>query len=84
MSKAITCFSTPNQARVKRIFLFGKNNTLQKPVPLILDGKELPWVTSASHLGRELHESGDMNHDASLKSLSSSQSTEMIRFRLML
>ena len=63
-------FSTdpnPSKSKTKCIFVCGKNKTLQKPVPLMLDGKELPWETSASHLGHELHESGNMNHDASVK-----------------
>ena len=38
-----------------------------KPAPLILSGKELPWVASATHLGHELHESGSMDHDCCVK-----------------
>ena len=38
-----------------------------KPAPLILGGRELPWVATASHLGHELHESGNMEHDAKVK-----------------
>ena len=38
-----------------------------KPAPLSLCGRDLPWVRTASHLGHELHESGNMEHDASVK-----------------
>ena len=63
-------FSTdPNPAKSKSkcIFMIGKKKNLPKPAPLILSGKELPWVASATHLGHELHESGSMDHDACVK-----------------
>ena len=31
------------------------------PVPFMLDGKLLPWLASATHIGHELHESGSMD-----------------------
>ena len=40
---------------------------MPKPAPLQLYGKELPWVTSATHLGHELHENANMNHDCKCK-----------------
>ena len=33
----------------------------------MLEGKELPWVETATHLGHELHQSGLMEHDAKVK-----------------
>ena len=63
-------FSTdPNPAKSKSkcIFMIGRNRHLAKPLPLLLDGKELPWVASATHLGHELHESGSMDHDCCVK-----------------
>jgi hypothetical protein len=63
-------FSTdPNPAKSKSkcIFMIGKKKNLPKPAPLILSGKELPWVATATHLGHELHESGSMDHDACVK-----------------
>ena len=63
-------FSTdPNPAKSKSkcILMIGKKKNLPKPAPLILSGKELPWVASATHLGHELHESGSMDHDACVK-----------------
>ena len=31
--------------------------------PILLDGKILPWVTTAEHLGHTLHQSGSMDQD---------------------
>ena len=63
-------FSTdPNPAKSKSkcIFVSGLRRDLDKPAPLILNGKDLPWVASATHLGHELHESGSMDHDTRVK-----------------
>ena len=37
------------------------------PVPFMLDGKLLPWLASATHIGHELHESGSMDLDTKMK-----------------
>ena len=47
--------------------MVGNNKNMVKPVPLMLGGRELPWVETATHLGHELHESGNMEHDAKVK-----------------
>ena len=63
-------FSTdpsPSKSKSKCIFMVGKKRNLVKPAPLMLAGRELPWVQSATHLGHELHESGTMEHDANIK-----------------
>ena len=63
-------FSTdpsPNKSKSKCIYMVGNKRNLVKPAPLILGGRELPWVATASHLGHELHESGNMEHDAKVK-----------------
>ena len=63
-------FSTdpdPKKSKSKLIFMCGNNRTLAKPAPLSLCGRALPWVASATHLGHELHESGDMTYDGQLK-----------------
>jgi hypothetical protein len=47
-------FSTdpePRKSKNKCIFMCGKVNNVQCPVPLQLYGVDLPWVTSATHLG---------------------------------
>ena len=61
------CFSTdvnPVKSKTKCIFMIGKTANLRKPAPLRLCGQDLPWVESATHLGHELHQSGNMEHDA--------------------
>ena len=37
------------------------------PVKLQLDGKNLPWVPFATHLGHEIHQSCTMDYDVTLK-----------------
>lgn len=62
-------FSTdpnPEKRKTKCIFVCGKSK-VQKPAPLVLDGKLLPWMESAAHLGNILHESGTMDKDAKVK-----------------
>ena len=63
-------FSTdpnPEKSKTKCIFVCGKSKKVQRPAPLFLDGKELPWVESAAHLGHILHESGSMDKDIKAK-----------------
>ena len=63
-------FSTdPNPAKSKSkcILITGLRKNLAKPVPLVLNGKDLPWVSSATHLGHEFHESGTMDLDTRMK-----------------
>jgi hypothetical protein len=63
-------FSTdpcPSKSKSKCIFMVGNKKNLVKPAPLMLAGRELPWVQTATHLGHELHESGNMEHDAKIK-----------------
>ena len=63
-------FSTdpsPSKSKSKCIFMVGNRKNLVKPDPLMLAGRELPWVQTATHLGHELHESGKMEHDAKIK-----------------
>ena len=45
----------------------GDRRNLPRPVPLTLGGSELPWVSTAVHLGHELHESGKIDCDAKVK-----------------
>ena len=57
----------PSKSKTKCIFVCGPNKKLTKHFPLTLCGRELPWVATASHLGHELHESGNMEYDAVVK-----------------
>ena len=75
-------FSTdpsPQKSKTKAIFVFGGNKKLQKPAPLFLYGKELPWVSSGTHLGQLLHESGNMDQDVRVKRASFIQESTDIR-----
>ena len=68
----------PNKSKSKCIYICGGKKNLPKPVPLTLCGQELPWVSSATHLGHELHESGSMEYDAEIKkSIFINQSVEI-------
>ena len=70
------CFSTdpiPSKSKSKCIYMVGNKKKLVKPLPLMLGGKELPWVETAAHLGHELHESGIM------ESRGQSLSTSLLR-----
>ena len=63
-------FSTdpdPVKSKSKCIFVSGLSRRRQKPDPLMLNGKQLPWVESALHLGHVLHESGSMEKDIKAK-----------------
>ena len=63
-------FSTnpiPSKSKSKCIFVVGKRNNLVKPAPLMLCGRELPFVAQADHLGNVLTERGDMEQDALVK-----------------
>jgi hypothetical protein len=57
----------PKKSKSKIIFMCGHNKRLAKPVPLSLCGRVLPWVASATHLGHEIHESGEMTYDSQVK-----------------
>ena len=37
------------------------------PSPVQLDGKDLPWVVTADHLGHTLHQLVTMDQDAKIK-----------------
>ena len=64
-------FSTdpdPKKSKSKTIFMTGTRlRNTAKPVNLKLYGQDLPWVSTATHLGHELHESADMEHDCKCK-----------------
>ena len=59
-------FSTnpdPVKSKSKAVYCVGRNTGVDKPVPLMLGGRALPWVPRAEHLGHTLHEDGTMSHD---------------------
>ena len=60
-------FSTdpdPKKSKSKAIYVTGPRGGEQKPAPLLLCGRALPWVARAEHLGHALSEDGTMRQDA--------------------
>ena len=56
----------PKLSKTKCIF-FGGHRRIGPPAPLLLYGKQLPWVETAQHLGHHLHQSLSMDHDTKLR-----------------
>ena len=59
-------FSTdpvPKLSKTKCIYFCGRKGDVKYPAPVILDGKPLPWVDHAVHLGHVLHQSVNMEKD---------------------
>ena len=75
-------FSTdpiPAKSKTKCIYVVGSKKNLSKPAPLMLCGRELPYVKQADHLGNMLTEQGDMEQDAVIKRAKFIQSSVEIR-----
>ena len=63
-------FSTdpvPAKSKTKCLFFCGKAGRVQYPDPVQLDGKDLPWVECAYHLGHCLHQVTNMDKDSQRK-----------------
>ena len=64
-------FSTdpePSKSKSKCIFVVGpKGTNLEKPAPLVLYGRLLPWVDQAEHLGTIIHQDGTFSKDVRVK-----------------
>ena len=60
-------FSThpePTKSKTKCVYFCGRvGNRVRYPDPLYLDGKALPWVETADHLGHTLHQLTSMEKD---------------------
>ena len=68
-------FSTdpnPELSKTKCLFMVGKvrGGQVHYPKPVRLSGIDLPWVTSANHLGHTLHQDCTMEEDARSKRMS--------------
>ena len=57
----------PSKSKTKCVFFCGKVKNVQYPAPVQLNGHDLPWVTSADHLGHTLHQSCILDQDAKIK-----------------
>ena len=63
-------FSTdpvPAKSKSKCLYMCGKKANVTYPAPLYLKGTPLPWVKTATHLGHELHQDCNMEHDVKVK-----------------
>ena len=59
-------FSTdpvPAKSKTKCVYFCGRPGNVRYPDPVQLDGKDLPWVESADHLGHTLHQMTNMQKD---------------------
>ena len=75
-------FSTdplPSKSKSKCIFVTGKKRHLERPAPLFLCGRELPYVKQADHLGNIITDQGNMEQDAATKRALFIQSAVQIR-----
>ena len=75
-------FSTdpiPHKSKTKCVYVVGNRRNLEKPAPLTLCGRELPFVKQAEYLGSIMTEQGDMEHDAAIKRATFIRSSVEIR-----
>ena len=59
-------FSTdpvPSKSKTKCMYFCGRPGKVRYPEPVQLEGKDLPWVESADHLGHTLHQKTNMEKD---------------------
>ena len=59
-------FSTdpePTKSKSKCLYFCGRAGKVKYPAELLLDGKKLPWVEHAEHLGHTLHQLTSMDKD---------------------
>ena len=70
---------TPAESKSKCLYVVGNKRNVQKPAPLTLCGRELPWVDQADHLGNTLTVQGDMEQDAAIKRAQFVSSSVQIR-----
>ena len=57
----------PIKSKSKCLYIKGRQQVTSITEPLLLCGRELPWVTSATHLGHELSDCGTMDQDTIVK-----------------
>ena len=54
----------PAKPKIKCMIFCGRTGNVSYPAPVKLDGKDLPWVEHAEHLGHTLHQSVTMEMDS--------------------
>ena len=63
-------FSTdpnPAKSKTKCLYMCGKTNVMNYPANLKLNGRDLPFVKTATHLGHELSQECNMVQDTKIK-----------------
>ena len=63
-------FSTdenPSKSKSKALYVVGQKGNFEKPVPLMLCGKALPWVDKCEHLGHNFNVRNSMEQDCRMK-----------------
>ena len=63
-------FSTdpdPAKSKSKCIFMCGSSRNVSYPVKVQLNGNDLPWVETGTHIGHELHQMCNMDFDIKTK-----------------
>ena len=63
MGRSTTWFSQLTQYPHCPSYFCGRSGNVRYPEPVQLDGKDLPWVESADHLGHRLHQKTTMEKD---------------------
>ena len=70
MGFTLSVFSTdpsPAKSKIMCMWFAGQSEQLDYPSPITLNGVALPWVETADHLGHKLHQTCNMDYDASCK-----------------
>ena len=78
-------FSTdpkPAKSKTKCLYFCGRITNVVYPPPVLLDGKALPWVVTADHLGHTLHQLVTMDQDCRIKRAKFIDKTVEIRDQL--
>ena len=58
----------PSKSKSKCLYVVGSRpGVIQRPAPLVLCGRPLPWVERAEHPGNALHQDGTMRQDCKEK-----------------
>ena len=53
----------PTKSKTKCVYFCGRPGKVKYPEPVQLEGKDLPWVESADHLGHTLSQLNNMGKD---------------------
>ena len=57
----------PKKSKTKCVYMCGNMSSRKYPAPVQLNGRDLPFVTSATHLGHELTQACNMDQDCKIK-----------------